>query len=51
MADIDGDGLPDIVTNSGVAGSVDRGVFRTPPGVLYQDPARIGEFLPLQNLE
>jgi uncharacterized protein (DUF2141 family) len=50
VADIDGDGLPDIVTNSGITSTNDGGVLRTPPGVLYQDPNRPGSFLALQDL-
>jgi hypothetical protein len=51
VADINGDGLPDIVTESGISSSVVNYLLRTPPGVLYQDPSHPGSFLPLENLE
>jgi hypothetical protein len=49
VADVDGDGLPDIVTDSGatIAGI---GAL-PPPGVLYQDPGNPGHFLPVQDLQ
>jgi len=49
VADVDGDGLPDIITDSGatVAGI---GAL-PPPGVLYQDAANPGYFLPVQDLQ
>jgi hypothetical protein len=51
VGDIDGDGRPDIVTNSGVSATQDSGILRVPPGVLFQDPSRPGSFLGIRNLE
>jgi hypothetical protein len=51
IADVNGDGLPDIVTDSGVSSTVVNGVLRTPPGVLLQDPGKPGTFMPLKNLD
>jgi FG-GAP-like repeat len=51
VADINGDGLPDIVTSSGSESSLVSGVVSTPPGVYYQDPSKPGHFLPVQNLQ
>ena len=49
LADVDGDGLPDIVTDSG---ATVPGIGALPaPGVLYQDPANPGHFLPVQDLQ
>ena len=50
VADLNGDGLPDIVTDSGVSSTVVNGVLRTPPGVLFQDPEKPGTFMPLRNV-
>ena len=50
VADIDQDGLPDIVTTGGVSWHAVGPVLRTPPGVLYQDAAHPGRFLPLVDL-
>lgn len=48
VADVDGDGLTDIVIESGVSATLGT---LTPPGVLYQDPAKPGQFLPVQDLQ
>jgi len=49
VADVDGDGLPDLITDNGATvpafGSLPL------PGVLYQDPANPGHFLPVQDLQ
>ena len=50
VADVDGDGLPDIVSESGTGASLPIGALG-PPGVLYQDPANPGHFLPMQDLQ
>ncbi len=51
VADLNGDGLPDIATSSGSSTSVVGGVLTAPPGVYYQDPNNPGHFLAVQNLQ
>jgi hypothetical protein len=48
VADINGDGKPDIVTSSGVTHTIQGGVVTNNPGVLLQTTA--GVFGPLQDL-
>jgi hypothetical protein len=48
VADINGDGKPDIVTSSGVTHTIQGGVVTNNPGVLLQTAA--GVFGPLQDL-
>ncbi len=48
VADINGDGKPDIVVSNGVTHSIQGGVVTTNPGVLLQTTA--GVFGPLQDL-
>jgi hypothetical protein len=50
VADVNDDGLPDIITDSGASTVNVNGVVRLPPGVLYQDSGRPGQFGALQNL-
>ena len=50
VADVNGDGRPDLVVVSGATNSETAGVISGPPGVLLQDPAHPGSFLPIQNL-
>jgi hypothetical protein len=49
LADLNGDGRPDIVTTISATG-LQNGTSSTPLGVLYQDAAHPGTFLPLQDL-
>jgi hypothetical protein len=50
VTDVDGDGRPDIVTDAGTGANTAVGAL-PPPGVLYQDPANPGHFLPVQDLQ
>jgi VCBS repeat protein len=49
VVDVDGDGLPDIVTSSGA--TVPSFGALPAPGVLYQDPSGPGHFLAVQDLQ
>jgi len=50
VADINGDGKPDIVTSNGASQSLQGGVVTTEPGVLLQSATVPGTFEALQNL-
>jgi hypothetical protein len=51
VADVDGDGLNDIVTDAGVtSGTPGSDTAAGPPGVLYQDAANRGHFRAVQDL-
>ncbi|HTP38224.1 MAG TPA: VCBS repeat-containing protein [Steroidobacteraceae bacterium] len=50
IADVNGDGLPDIVTTNTSTAPLVAGVYTTQPGVLLQDAANPGSFLALQDL-
>jgi hypothetical protein len=50
VADINGDGKPDIVVSSGVTHSMQGGVVATNPGILLQSAATPGTFEALQDL-
>lgn len=49
VADVDGDGLPDIVTDYGA--TIPAFGKLPAPGVLYQDSVNHGHFLPVQDLQ
>jgi len=49
VVDVDGDGLPDIVINSGA--TIPSFGTLPAPGVLYQDPANTGHFRALKDLQ
>jgi hypothetical protein len=53
IADVDEDGRQDIITDTGRSCSQNSDGLcqRTPPGVLYQDPANPGHFLALEDLK
>jgi hypothetical protein len=50
VADINGDGKPDIVVSNGVSQTMQGGVVTTEPGVLLQSTTAAGTFEALQNL-
>ena len=50
VADVNGDGLPDIVVSNGVTNPTVNGVVTTGPGVLLQSAATPGTFGTLQDL-
>jgi hypothetical protein len=50
IADINGDGKPDIVVSNGVSQTTQNGVVTTNPGVLLQSATTPGTFGALQNL-
>jgi hypothetical protein len=50
VADINGDGLADIVVTNSAALTLAAGVYQSQPGVLLQNPAAPGTFMALQNL-
>lgn len=50
VADINGDGKPDIVVSSGVTHAMQAGVATNNPGVLLQSATASGVFGPLQDL-
>jgi len=50
VADINGDGKPDIVVSNGVSQPMQGGVVTTEPGVLLQSTTAPGTFEALQNL-
>jgi hypothetical protein len=50
VADINGDGKPDIVVSNGVSQTIQGGVVTTEPGVLLQSSTAPGTFEALQNL-
>jgi hypothetical protein len=50
IADLDRDGLVDIVVTNGATTPTVNGVVTTHPGVLYQDAASPGTFKVLQDL-
>ena len=50
IADVDGDGLPDIIIATGVSQTVVSGVITNKPGVLLQSAASPGTFGALQDL-
>ena len=50
VADINGDGKPDIVVSSGVSHPMQAGVVSTSPGVLLQSATTPGTFAALQDL-
>lgn len=50
VADINGDGKPDIVVSNGVTNPTQDGVVTTHPGVLLQSATRAGTFGALQDL-
>jgi hypothetical protein len=50
IADINGDGKPDIVVSNGVTNPLQNGVVTTHPGVLLQSAATAGTFGALQDL-
>jgi hypothetical protein len=50
IADVNGDGLPDIVTTTGVTHPLVNGVYQNNPGILLQNPSKIGFFTALQDL-
>ena len=50
VADINGDGKPDIIVSSGVSHPVQAGVVTNGPGVLLQSATTPGTFGALQDL-
>jgi hypothetical protein len=50
IADVDGDGRPDIVVSNGVTQPLVNGVYTTQPGVLLQSATTSGAFGALQDL-
>jgi hypothetical protein len=50
VADVNGDGLPDILIGTGATSSVVNGIYTNTPGVLLQNAASPGTFMALQNL-
>ncbi len=50
VADVDDDGLPDIVTSNSATTPLTSGTYVTQPGVLLQSATTAGSFTALQNL-
>lgn len=50
VADVDNDGLVDIVTSNSALSPLTSGTYVTQPGVLLQNAVTPGTFLPVQNL-
>ena len=50
MADVNGDGEPDIIVSNGVTNPVVNGVVTTHPGVLLQSATSRGTFGALEDL-
>jgi hypothetical protein len=50
IADVNGDGLLDIIVATGATTTLVNGVYTNQPGVLLQNSAAPGTFMALQNL-